>query len=71
MASPLYDIIQWAQANGEVKTIDRIRVSLLPDLLAEEVWLNDLTPASTCSAQLLSKIRDQASAVVGQPCPIR
>ena len=70
MATPLYDVVEWVKTNGEVKAIDRLKVAILPDLLAENLLLSNVGPDQTCSGPLLQKIKDQASTIVGKPCPI-
>lgn len=67
--SQLYNIIQWAQQNGEVKAIDRIRVQVLPVTMKEKIRLNEVTKDTECSPECLDAIRKAASDVVGKRCP--
>lgn len=69
MGSPLYDIVKWTETTGEVKALDRLRVMVLPDLLAEGLMLAEIDADTSCSPELLDKFRESASKVVGEPCP--
>lgn len=64
----VYDVVKWVEKNGEVKAVDRLRVSMLPDLLGEGIVLGDVQPTTACSAALLKKISDRAATIVGRPC---
>ncbi len=55
---------------GEVQAVDRLRMMLLPDLMAEGLTLASLAPDTECSDELTSKARDAATTVVGSPCPV-
>lgn len=66
----VHDVITWLQQNGEVKAVDRLRVSLLPDLLGEGIQLATVTPDTSCSPELLKKLSEQATAIAGKPCPV-
>jgi len=67
--STLFDVLEWAKQNGEVKIIDRIRVQVLPVTMKEGIALNDVTKDTACSAECLDAVRKAASEIVGQPCP--
>lgn len=69
MAGSLYDILEWAKKNGEVKVLDRIRVHVLPVTMQEKIRINEVTPTTTCSSACLEAVRKAASNVVGKPCP--
>jgi hypothetical protein len=70
MASDLYQVIDWAKTNGEVKVLDRIKLKTLSKLVQERVTLDQVTPATTCSPELVAAVRAAASDVVGKPCPV-
>ncbi|MBI2569986.1 MAG: hypothetical protein HYV63_23520 [Candidatus Schekmanbacteria bacterium] len=69
MPKTLYEVLQWAKENGEVKAVDRIRVFVLPNALREGVILAAVNPKTACSREFLAEVRKAAEAVVGKPCP--
>jgi len=69
MASKIHGVFEWTRTEGEVKAIDRLRVMLLPDLMAEGLTISSVTPDTDCSDDLTNKARDAATTVVGSACP--
>jgi hypothetical protein len=69
MAGSLYDILEWAKSNGEVKVIDRIRVMVLPITMKEKIMLTNVTKTTACSNECLDAVRKAATQVVGKACP--
>lgn len=69
MAGSLYDIIEWAKQNGEVKVVDRIRVKVLPVTMQEKIVIAEVTPSTACSPACLDAVRQAAINIVGKPCP--
>ena len=70
MAGELVKIVDWIKKNGEVKAVDRVRVMVLPQTMAEGIRLASIDATTKCSAALLQAVRGAASTVVGKPCPI-
>jgi len=70
MATSLYDIFEWVKKNGEVKAIDRVRFRSLSAFVAEGVVFSAVTPQTKVSDSCLQTVRQAASSVVGQPCPL-
>lgn len=69
MATKLFQIIDWAKKNGEVKAVDRIKIRALSALMAENIQIQNITESTDCSGGCLEAIRKAASEVVGKPCP--
>jgi hypothetical protein len=65
----LYEILQWAAANGEVNVVARIRLKILPLTVKEGIVLDRVKPETTVSPEYLQAVRDVVSQVVGRPCP--
>lgn len=70
MSNSLFDVLQWAQKQGEVKAVDRIRVMVLPVTLKEKIQLANVKPTTICSSECLAAVRQAAALVVGKPCPV-
>ncbi|HHO53869.1 MAG TPA: hypothetical protein ENK18_24105 [Deltaproteobacteria bacterium] len=68
-ATVLYQILDWARAEGGPDALSRIRIRTLPYALLEGINVTSVEINSTCSLELLDRIRRAASATVGQPCP--
>ncbi len=69
--SKLYQIINWAKANGEVKAVDRIRMKVLMLTMKEKIALATVTKDTECSPELLQAIWKAANEVVGKSCPVK
>ena len=69
-AGMLWQIFRWTEDEGEGKAVDRLKVMLLPQLVAERVWPNRITDETTCSEDLVRSAREAAARVVGRPCRI-
>lgn len=65
----VHDLARWVRDNGEPKALERLQVSLAPDLQAEGIRLASTAPDTVCTPTLLSKLSDQATAIVGKACP--
>jgi hypothetical protein len=65
----LYDILQWATANGEVNVVARIRLKILPLTVKEGIVLDRVKPETVVSESYLKAVREVVSEVVGKPCP--
>lgn len=70
MESKLYQILEWAKENGEVKIVDRIRIKVLPITIRENIYLNAIQPDTECSEECIEAVRDAVVAVIGKSCPI-
>lgn len=65
----VYNIVMWVKRSGGVKSIDRLRVKLLPRAMKEGIYFSKVTPSTSCSPEFLVALKATASAVVGKPCP--
>jgi hypothetical protein len=65
----LYEILQWAAANGEANVVARIRLKVLPLTVKEGILLDKVKPETEVSEPYLRAVRDAVSQVVGKPCP--
>ncbi len=65
----MYKILLWVQHEGKVKAMSRLKIRILPDVMREGILLREVNPHTSCSDDLLVKLRREASAIVGKPCP--
>lgn len=65
----LYEVLEWARKEGDVRAVDRIAIKVLADAIQEGVFFKRVTPDTQCSSSLLQKVRHAASDVVGRTCP--
>lgn len=66
----LHAVLEWAEDEGEVKALDRMRMFCLGALLADNITgLQAVNAATICSAETLDAVRTAAERVVGKPCP--
>lgn len=68
-ATVLYQILEWARAERGDKVIGQIQLRTLPKILFEGLQLSNVEPTTSCSPELLDRIRKVASSIVGYPCP--
>jgi len=69
MQSPIYQIVQWVERNGQHEAIHQLRLEMLPLSVRCHVYLKDVSPALDAPAYFLDRLRDLAGAIIGQPCP--
>ncbi len=70
MGASLYDVLNWAKTNGEVKVVERIRLRVIGWTMREGISLANVHPDTKCSGECLDAVRRAASEVVGKPCPL-
>ncbi len=70
MASKLYELLEWARENGEVRILHRIRIKAMLHTLEEGINLSQVEPDTTCSIPCLEAINDIVTELVGRPCPL-
>jgi hypothetical protein len=66
----LFQVLQWAKTNGEVRAVERIRLKVLNGSIREGIVLARVSPNTTCSPEYLDLVRTAASEVVGKRCPV-
>lgn len=69
METPLYRSLQWARKNGDVDTMQRLRLQLLPLSIRERIVLEKVTPETSCSTDYLIAVRRAIRDVVGKDAP--
>ena len=69
MASNLFQLLQWAKENGEVKILHRIRLKAMLITLEEGINLSEIEPDTTCSKDCLFAINNIITELVGKPYP--
>lgn len=70
MVATVHGILKWAEKEGEVKAVSRIRLKLLADATREGIHMSRVDASTTASPHFISKLKSVASAVVGKPCPL-
>jgi hypothetical protein len=68
MPGELHKILQWVEANGEVRALSRLRIKLMPATMKEKICLDDVDVSTSVSADYLAAARAAAEQVVGTPC---
>jgi len=66
----LYRMLEWARRNGDVTTLKRIRVIVLPLTVRERIILDKVTPDTVVSPEYLSAVRTAITQTVGRECPL-
>lgn len=66
----LFRMLEWARRNGDVTTLKRIRVIVLPLTVRERIILDKVTPETAVSREYLSAVRAAISETVGRECPL-
>jgi hypothetical protein len=66
----LFRVLEWAKDNGDVTTMSRVRVMVLPMTVKERIVLDRVGPATTCSTEYLEAVRRAVNNVVGKECPL-
>ena len=66
----LYRMLEWARRNGDVTTLKRIRVIVLPLTVRERIILDKVTPDTVVSKEYLSAVRTAITQTVGRECPL-
>lgn len=66
----LFRVLEWARANGDVTTVSRVRVMLLPMTVKERIVLDRVGPTTSCSTQYLDAVLRAVNDVVGRECPL-
>mgnify|MGYP000863814439 CR=1 FL=1 len=66
----LYRMLEWARRNGDVTTLKRIRVIVLPLTVRERIILDKVTPDTVVSPEYLSVVRTAITQTVGRECPL-
>ena len=69
MSGRLLRVLNWATDKGDVETIDRIRLTVLPVTMAEGLVLSQVDESTECSVACLEAVREAAEKVVGGTCP--
>ena len=69
MASTLFHLLQWAEENGEVKILHRIRLKAMLITLEEGINLAEVEPETLCSKDCLQAINHIITELVGKPYP--
>ena len=65
----LHRIIQWVESDGPAKSVDRLRIKILPVLLGENLSMSSIDAGTDASAACVAKVRQAATDIVGKPCP--
>lgn len=68
MSGELHKILQWVEANGEVRALSRLRIKLMPLTMKEKICLDDVGPTTEVSSAYLDAARAAAEEIVGVPC---
>ncbi len=66
----LFRMLEWARRNGDVTTLKRIRVIVLPLTVRERIILDKVTPDTVVSKEYLSAVRTAITQTVGRECPL-
>lgn len=66
----LFRVLEWAKENGDVSTVSRVRVMVLPLSVKERIVLDRVGPATACSHEYLDAVRRAVRNVVGRECPL-
>ena len=66
----LLRMLEWARRNGDVTTLKRIRVIVLPLTVRERIILDKVTPETAVSREYLSTVRAAIRETVGRECPV-
>lgn len=66
----LFRMLEWARRNGDVTTLKRIRVIVLPLTVRERIILDKVTPDTVVSPEYLSVVRTAITQTVGRECPL-
>lgn len=66
----LYRIMEWARVNGDVSTLGRLRMKLLPLTVKERIVLDRVTATTPCSTEYLRAVRSAVTEIVGKECPL-
>ncbi len=69
-AGRLYRILEWARVNGDVSTVSRIRMMVLPLTVKERIILDRVDATTVCSRAYLDAVRVAVKTVVGKECPL-
>ncbi|MCB9656753.1 MAG: hypothetical protein H6726_03810 [Sandaracinaceae bacterium] len=66
----LHRMLEWARHHGDVTTLKRVRLMVLPLTVRERIILDKVTAETQVSTEYLDAVRDAITAVVGQECPL-
>jgi hypothetical protein len=66
----IYDVVQWVRTNGDIHAINRLRLRTLATTIKEGISISQLSPQTSCSEACLETVRQAASEIVGQECPV-
>lgn len=69
MAGELYSVIEWARKHGDVSTVSRLRMRVLPLTIKEHIIFDKVDANTSCSSQYLDAVRQAASELVGKEYP--
>lgn len=65
----LHAVVTWVRSEGDLNALNRLRLRVLASTIKEGISLDQVSPATNCSDECLARVREAASAIVGQPCP--